>query len=105
MHMFPGPFRHLASDLLNDLVTARRTCRSHCLRPSGPYLGCPLRRRPARQGRPRARINETPKNRCGTYIRCMLLERMRKRLSAGTGFIEPCLPSPADRPHSGSPAP
>jgi hypothetical protein len=22
MHMFPGPFRHLASDLLNDLVTA-----------------------------------------------------------------------------------
>ena len=28
----------------------------------------------------------------------MLIERMRKRLS----FIEPCLPSPADKPPSGS---
>ena len=32
----------------------------------------------------------------------MLIERMRKRLAAETKFIEPCLPSPADRPPSGS---
>jgi len=32
----------------------------------------------------------------------MLIERMRKRLSAGTGFIEPCLPSPAEKPPAGS---
>jgi hypothetical protein len=33
----------------------------------------------------------------------MLIERMRKRLSADrTSFIEPCLPSPADKPPSGS---
>ena len=33
-------------------------------------------------------INETPKERCGAYIRCMLFERLRKRLSAGTGLID-----------------
>jgi len=33
----------------------------------------------------------------------MLFERMRKRLAADrTSFIEPCLPSPADKPPSGS---
>ena len=32
----------------------------------------------------------------------MLIERMRKRLAAESKFIEPCLPSPADRPPSGS---
>src|ERR1700704_3707079 len=32
----------------------------------------------------------------------MLIERMRKRLAADTKFIEPCLPSPADRPPSGA---
>ena len=33
----------------------------------------------------------------------MLIERMRKRLSADrASFIEPCLPSPADKPPSGS---
>src|SRR3954454_22982921 len=31
----------------------------------------------------------------------MLIERMRKALSAGTGFIEPCLPSPAAKPPAG----
>jgi len=32
----------------------------------------------------------------------MLIERMRRRLAADTKFIEPCLPSPADKPPSGS---
>ena len=33
----------------------------------------------------------------------MLIERMRKRLAADrAAFIEPCLPSPADKPPSGS---
>ena len=33
----------------------------------------------------------------------MLIERMRKRLAAyRASFIEPCLPSPADKPPSGS---
>jgi ATP-dependent DNA ligase len=32
----------------------------------------------------------------------MLIERMRKRLAAESKFIEPCLPSPADKPPSGS---
>jgi ATP dependent DNA ligase domain len=33
----------------------------------------------------------------------MLIDRMRKRLAADrTSFIEPCLPSPADKPPSGS---
>jgi bifunctional non-homologous end joining protein LigD len=32
----------------------------------------------------------------------MLIERMRKRLAADSKFIEPCLPSPADKPPSGS---
>jgi hypothetical protein len=33
----------------------------------------------------------------------MLIERMRKRLAADrASFIEPCLPSPADRPPSGT---
>jgi ATP-dependent DNA ligase len=33
----------------------------------------------------------------------MLIERMRKRLAADrASFIEPCLPSPADKPPSGS---
>jgi hypothetical protein len=32
----------------------------------------------------------------------MLTERVRKRLAAETKFIEPCLPSPADKPPSGS---
>jgi bifunctional non-homologous end joining protein LigD len=31
----------------------------------------------------------------------MLIESMRKRLVADTKFIEPCLPSPADKPPSG----
>jgi ATP-dependent DNA ligase len=31
----------------------------------------------------------------------MLIERMRKRLAADSKFIEPCLPSPADKPPSG----
>ena len=45
----------------------------------------------------------TPKKRCGAYIGCMLIERMRKRLSADrTSFIEPCLPTPAAKPPSGS---
>ena len=37
-----------------------------------------------------------------TYISGMLFERMRRRLAADTKFIEPCLPSPADNPPSGS---
>ena len=32
----------------------------------------------------------------------MLIERMRNRLAGDTKFIEPCLPSPADKPPSGS---
>jgi bifunctional non-homologous end joining protein LigD len=32
----------------------------------------------------------------------MLFERMRRRLAADTKFIEPCLPSPADKPPSGA---
>jgi ATP-dependent DNA ligase len=32
----------------------------------------------------------------------MLFQRLRERLSADSGFIEPCLPSPADKPPSGS---
>jgi hypothetical protein len=33
----------------------------------------------------------------------MLIERMRKRLAAErASFMEPCLPSPADKPPSGS---
>jgi hypothetical protein len=32
----------------------------------------------------------------------MLIERMRKRLAAESKFIEPCLPSPADKPPSGA---
>jgi len=33
----------------------------------------------------------------------MLIERMRKRLAADRAiFIEPCLPSPADKPPSGA---
>ena len=32
----------------------------------------------------------------------MLIEHMRKRLAAYTKFIEPCLPSRADKPPSGS---
>jgi bifunctional non-homologous end joining protein LigD len=31
----------------------------------------------------------------------MLIKRMRKALSAGTGFIEPCLTTPASKPPSG----
>jgi hypothetical protein len=51
----------------------------------------------------RASRNWTPKKRCSTYIRCMLSERMRKRLATDrTSFIEPCLPSPAAKPPSGS---
>jgi len=35
--------------------------------------------------------------------RFRLVERMRERLAADrTSFIEPCLPSPADKPPSGS---
>ena len=49
------------------------------------------------------RPSETPKNRCGTYIRWMSIELMRKRLAADrASFIEPCLPSPADKPPSGA---
>jgi bifunctional non-homologous end joining protein LigD len=32
----------------------------------------------------------------------MLFERLRERLSAGIGFVEPCLPSPAKKPPAGS---
>jgi ATP-dependent DNA ligase len=32
----------------------------------------------------------------------MLLQRLRKRLAAEARFIEPCLPSPAEKPPSGS---
>jgi bifunctional non-homologous end joining protein LigD len=32
----------------------------------------------------------------------MLFERMRRRLAADTKFIEPCLPSPADKPPPGA---
>jgi hypothetical protein len=32
----------------------------------------------------------------------MLFQRLRERLSADSGFIEPCLPSPAGKPQSGS---
>ena len=32
----------------------------------------------------------------------MLYERLRERLSAGMGFVEPCLPSPAKKPPAGS---
>ena len=32
----------------------------------------------------------------------MLFERLRERLSAGMGFVEPCLPSPAKKPPAGS---
>ncbi|MEA2957295.1 MAG: bifunctional non-ous end joining protein LigD [Alphaproteobacteria bacterium] len=51
---------------------------------------------------PRSDRSPTPEKRCGTYIRGMLIERMRKRLAADTKFINPCLPSPADKPPSGS---
>jgi bifunctional non-homologous end joining protein LigD len=45
----------------------------------------------------------TPKNHCGTYIPFMSIERLRKRLAADrAAFVEPCLPSPADKPPSGS---
>jgi hypothetical protein len=37
-----------------------------------------------------------------TYISGMLFERMRRRLAADTKFIEPCLPSPADKPPPGA---
>ena len=41
---------------------------------------------------------QTPKKCCGTYIRCMSIERMRQRLAADrASFIEPCLPSPAPK--------
>jgi hypothetical protein len=41
--------------------------------------------------------HETPKKRCGTYIRCMSIERMRKSPAADRArFIEPCLPSPVN---------
>jgi ATP-dependent DNA ligase len=51
----------------------------------------------------RASRNWTPKKRCSTYIRCMLSERMRKRLATDrASFIEPCLPSPAAKLPSGS---
>ena len=41
----------------------------------------------------------TPQNAFQTYIRCMLIQRMRKRLAASrASFIEPCLPS---RPEAG----
>ena len=57
---------------------------------------------PIRPSRARRKI-ETPKNRCGTSIRCMSIELMRKRLAADrASFIEPCLPSPADKPPSGA---
>jgi ATP-dependent DNA ligase len=32
----------------------------------------------------------------------MLIERMRRHLAAEAKFIEPCLPSPSDKPPSGS---
>jgi hypothetical protein len=32
----------------------------------------------------------------------MLIERLRERLAAGTGFIEPCLASPVMKPPAGS---
>jgi ATP-dependent DNA ligase len=32
----------------------------------------------------------------------MLIERMHRRLAAESKFIEPCLPSPADKPPSGA---
>jgi ATP-dependent DNA ligase len=35
-------------------------------------------------------------------LRPMLLQRLRKRLAAEARFIEPCLPSPAEKPPSGS---
>jgi ATP-dependent DNA ligase len=55
-------------------------------------------RRPFTNSRP-----QTPKNRHGTYIPLMSIELMRKRLSADRArFVEPCLPSPADKPPPGS---
>jgi ATP-dependent DNA ligase len=46
---------------------------------------------------------QTPKKHCGAYIPSMLIERMRKRLAIDrASFIEPCLPSPAEKPPSGS---
>jgi ATP-dependent DNA ligase len=46
---------------------------------------------------------ETPEKHCSAYIPSMLFKRMRKRLAAErASFIEPCLPSPADKPPSGS---
>ena len=46
MEMFPGPFRHLASEVLSDLVTAVLVParRRRDLPSSGPHLGCPVRR-------------------------------------------------------------
>ena len=45
------------------------------------------------------RFNSEPRPR---KIAGMLIEHMRKRLAADTKFIEPCLPSRADKPPSGS---
>ena len=36
-----------------------------------------------------------------TFVAC-LFERLRERLSAGMGFVEPCLPFPAKKPPAGS---
>ena len=44
----------------------------------------------------------TPKQRRGTYICGMLIERLRERLKADSAFIEPCLPTPAQKPPAGS---
>jgi hypothetical protein len=51
--------------------------------------------------RPRYRLH-TSKKLCGTYLRCMLIERMRRCLAAESTYIKPCLPPP---PTSLCPAP
>jgi hypothetical protein len=41
---------------------------------------------------------KTPQKRNRPYLTCMLIERMRKHMAADrASFIEPCLPSPADK--------
>ena len=53
-----------------------------------------------RAKREKARL---PKSAATTYVPRMLIERMRKRLAADrASFIEPCLPSPAEKPPSGA---
>jgi hypothetical protein len=54
-----------------------------------------------RRGSCHAALDSTP-GWSASICRPMLLHRLRKRLAAEARFIEPCLPSPAEKPPSGS---